>query len=120
LPIPIAKIEPIIIPRVRNTPMKFPTCSLLSSGALEGAFMAHYVEQYPLLAAKAIILIILNQSEFSPNNQDGFVWKPIKMKVTMKIALAHVDIITKVSDPNAKGYPPSHLPKVSMRLKVKI
>ena len=71
-------------------------------------------------AAKSIMLIILNQSASTPNNHEGLALKSIRRKVAMKITLDQVKIITNLSDAKAKGWPPSHLPKVSSTLKVKI
>ena len=73
-----------------------------------------------MLAAKSIMFIILNQSASTPNNQEGLVLKSMRRKVATKINLAHVKNITNLSDAKAKGYPPSHLPKVSRTLKVKM
>lgn len=44
LPTPIARIEPIRIPRVRNMDTNMPTDSFKSSGALEGDLIAQSVD----------------------------------------------------------------------------
>lgn len=84
----MATIDPMRIPRVKNRPIKVPTCSLESSGALEGALIAHWVLQYPLVNEKIIIFTILNQSEFSPKSQEGATSLAINTKVAIKITLA--------------------------------
>jgi hypothetical protein len=43
----------------------------MSSGAIEGAFTAHRVEQNPFEKEKSIMLTILNQSALYPNNHEG-------------------------------------------------
>ena len=112
-------IVPSTIPSVKKTPTKIPTCSLLSSGTLDGAQTAIKVPKYPLVKPNRDIFTILNQSASSPNNPLGGTLQTIKNDVTTKITLPYERMYVSFNPSCANGYPPNHLPIVSNTLKMK-
>lgn len=84
---PIATEDPTRMPKVKNTPIKVATCSLLSSLAFEGALIANCVPAKPLLTPNKIILSTLNQSASYPNNHYGSDSYETRIKVAMNMTL---------------------------------